>query len=200
MSFAPNLLDALGQRIVRDRDTGPALVHHLIAPNHSAAMGHEKSEYGCCTRSKEFPMKTCHPPTAATLKLINAVACALALAMPAAPIHAGGHEQLFQHAVHQYKAGRYSEAYGKFIELANHGDSDAAHIALFMHKYGPTLYGSWWDADPTDLAQWSTLLRDKGGRLQPVFVPDPYAISPREKAAALKSGALGVARKQASRP
>ena len=82
------------------------------------------------------------PPAAAALKLINAVACALALAVPAAPIHAGGHEQEFQQAVQQYKAGRYSQAYGKFIALANHGDPDAAHIALFMHKYGPTLYGS----------------------------------------------------------
>ena len=66
MSFAPNLLDALVQRIVRDDDTGPDLVHHLIAPDHAAAKGHEKSDYGCCTRSKELPMKTCrHPPAAA---------------------------------------------------------------------------------------------------------------------------------------
>lgn len=146
-------------------------------------------------------MKTCrHPPAAAALKLINAVACALALAVPAAPIHAGGREQQFQHAVQQYKAGRYSEAYGKFIALANHGDPDAAHIALFMHKYGPTLYGSWWDADPTDVAQWSTLIRDQGGRLQPVFVPGSYAITPREKAAVLKSGAPAGPGNPAPRP
>lgn len=134
------------------------------------------------------------------MKLINAMACALALGVPAAPIHAGGHEQQFQYAVQQYKAGRYSVAYGRFMALANQGDPDAAHVALFMNKYGPTLYGAWWDADPTDVAQWSTLIRDQGGRLQSVFVPDPYAVAARKKAAVLKTGTPAGPKTQAPRP
>lgn len=114
--------------------------------------------------------------------------------------HAGGHAQQFQYAVQEYKAGRYSAAFGRFMALANQGDPDAAHVALFMNKYGPTLYGAWWDADPTDVAQWSTLIRDHRGRLQPVFVPDPYAPAARNKVASVKTSALAGRKAEASRP
>jgi hypothetical protein len=133
------------------------------------------------------------------MKWLKAAACALALGVPTAPVHAGGHEQQFQRGMQQYRAGHFSAAYGAFVALANQGDPDAAHIALFMNKYGPLLYGSWWDADPNDVAQWSALIRDRGGRLQPVFVPDPYAIAAKKKPAALKSGTLAGAGGQASR-
>jgi hypothetical protein len=122
------------------------------------------------------------------LRWMKGMGCAMALAVPAVPIHASPHEQQFQYAVQQYKAGRYSVAFGRFVALANRGDPDAAHFALFMNKYGPTLYGSWWDADPTEVAHWSTLVRDQQGRLQPVYVPDPYAIA-KSKPAAPKSHA-----------
>ena len=62
-----------------------------------------------------------------------------------APAHAAGRE--FQDAAAQYQAHRYSDAYGRFIALADNGDAEAARIVLFMHQYGALLYGSHWDLD-----------------------------------------------------
>lgn len=117
-----------------------------------------------------------------------ALACVLALGAAQARSPGGGHEQQFQQAVQLYKEGRYSAAFGRFAMLANKGDADAAHIALFMNKFGPTLYGAWWDADPTDVSDWASLIREPGGRMQPVFVPDPYALPARKRQAVFKVG------------
>ena len=80
----------------------------------------------------------------------------------------------FDEAARQYRAGRFSDSYGRFMALANTGDVDAAHIALFMNRYGPQLYGSYWDAAPHEIERWASLIRDRAGRPQPVFVSDPY--------------------------
>lgn len=82
-------------------------------------------------------------------------------------------ERAFAEAVAQYRSGRFSAAYGQLTALANEGDVDAARIALFMHRYGATLYGSHWDASPEDLDDWRQLAASGRGRPAPVFQPPP---------------------------
>ena len=79
----------------------------------------------------------------------------------------------FNEAVEQYQRGRWADAYGRFIALANDGDRDAARIALFTLRYGPRLYGSHWDASPNDVEEWEKLVTQgpKTFRATPVFKP-----------------------------
>lgn len=82
-------------------------------------------------------------------------------------------DQEFDAAVRSYRAGRTSEAFGQFQDLANRGDVDAARIALFLSAYGPLLYGKHWDVLPAQAAYWTQLVRNSGtsARAQPEFVP-----------------------------
>jgi hypothetical protein len=82
-------------------------------------------------------------------------------------------ERAFADAVAQYQAGRYSAAYGRLTALANEGDVDAARIAIFMYRYGATLYGSHWDASPEELDDWRQLAASGRGRAAPAFQPAP---------------------------
>ncbi|MEI8159063.1 MAG: hypothetical protein WCH60_19570 [Burkholderiales bacterium] len=63
----------------------------------------------------------------------------------------------FSQAMGYYELGKWPAAYGKFAVLADHGDADAARIALFMHRFGPRLYGSAWDASEYQLEHWLQL-------------------------------------------
>lgn len=125
---------------------------------------------------------------------LAALVAAVTLAMaPAA--HANGAkaavDREFQEAVQQYHAGRTAEAFGRFIALANRGDVDAARIALFMHGYGPLLYGKHWEAGREDIEYWQNLVRNSSAasaRAQPDFVP--LAVAPaRGKARQVRTAA-----------
>ena len=83
-------------------------------------------------------------------------------------------ERDYLEAVAQYRSGRMSDAYGRFMILAVEGDSDAARIVLYMYKFGPVLYGAHWDAHPHDIADWTQLARNSSGRPEPVFRPEGY--------------------------
>ena len=61
----------------------------------------------------------------------------------------------FADAAESLKAGRHAEAYGRFVALADEGDFNAARIALVLHRYGPEVFGSDWDASPEQLAEWT---------------------------------------------
>ncbi len=74
-------------------------------------------------------------------------AAAFATAAPAAQLHAL--------AVDAFRAGRFPEAYGRFVRLADQGDAEAARLALWMYRRGPTLFGREWDATPEQLERWS---------------------------------------------
>jgi hypothetical protein len=74
----------------------------------------------------------------------------------------------FESALADFSAGRYSMAYGRFVEAANHGDSDAARFALFMVRYGPIAYGKHWSASPEEFSLWSELSQVVG-RPVPAF-------------------------------
>ena len=80
-------------------------------------------------------------------------------------------ESEYDAAVTSFRAGRTSEAFGQFMSMANHGDVDAARIALFMYNYGHALYGKDWDVLPSAIAAWSDLLRTASatGRQLPAF-------------------------------
>jgi hypothetical protein len=60
----------------------------------------------------------------------------------------------FAAALHQYKGGHWSAAYGRFMALADEGHPRAALIALQMLKHGPALYDSAWSAAPSQVASW----------------------------------------------
>lgn len=63
-------------------------------------------------------------------------------------------ESTFADAAESLRAARFAEAYGRFVQLADGGDVDAARIALLMHRYGPEVFGSAWDASAEQLERW----------------------------------------------
>jgi hypothetical protein len=87
-------------------------------------------------------------------------------------------EREYSQAVHQFKAGRRSEAFGRFIALANRGDVDAARIALHLYTYGAELYGTQWDAAPGDIAYWNTLVRNSPSAGRPEPESKPFVAQP----------------------
>lgn len=95
---------------------------------------------------------------------VTAVLLGISLPSGAADVAQGGYDQ----AITAFRAGRTSEAFGQFQELANHGDVDAARIALFMISYGPSLYGKQWDALPVQLDRWNRLVQASGTAARPI--------------------------------
>jgi hypothetical protein len=87
-------------------------------------------------------------------------------------------EREYADAVRSFRAGRTSEAFGQFIDLANRGDVDSARVALFMHSYGPVLFGKQWDASPQDVAYWGNLVRNSGTSARPLAEFQPAILSP----------------------
>jgi hypothetical protein len=61
----------------------------------------------------------------------------------------------FADAAASLRHGRYADAYGRFVRLADEGDIDAARVALVMHALGPRLFGSAWDATAEQLMEWT---------------------------------------------
>ena len=106
-----------------------------------------------------------------SLRRFAVAACVAAAMLPALawPVATQAGERDYQEAIRVYRSGRLSEAFGRFVLLAHAGDQDSARIALFMHKYGPTLYGGYWDLAPHEVAAWSSLLTHQNGREEPVL-------------------------------
>jgi hypothetical protein len=103
---------------------------------------------------------------------VGACCAFLALTQLAAlPAHADGRQRAFDDAAAQYRAGRTADAFGRFLQLADAGDPDAARIVLFLLRYGPMLHGSYWDALPDDIAYWNELADSSLGRNPPPFRP-----------------------------
>ena len=61
----------------------------------------------------------------------------------------------FADAAESLRNGRYADAYGRFVRLADEGDIDAARMALVMHALGPRAFGSTWDASVEQLVEWT---------------------------------------------
>ena len=77
-------------------------------------------------------------------------------------------------AVASFQQGRFSEAYGRFIALANAGHAPAAERALFMAQNSTDLFGKDWDVTQEELTAWSALV----GRPAPVLQPRTYPRAP----------------------
>ena len=102
-------------------------------------------------------------------------------------------EREYEDAVRSFRTGRLAEAFGQFMALANRGDVDSARVALFMHSYGPVLYGKQWDAGPENVAYWSTLVRNSGTSARPMPEFQPTVLSPgkgKAKPAPVRARAL----------
>jgi hypothetical protein len=106
------------------------------------------------------------------LKWIPAVLLAVTLHVPGARAqHAPGlAERLHANAVASFRQARFSEAYGRFIGLADAGHVPAAEMALWMFANGPTLFGKDWDSNPEQLAAWAQL----AGQPAPTMVGRAY--------------------------
>jgi len=61
----------------------------------------------------------------------------------------------FAAAAESLRTGRHAEAYGRFVTLAEEGDADAGRIALVMHRFGPAIFGSSWDASVEQIEEWT---------------------------------------------
>jgi hypothetical protein len=87
-------------------------------------------------------------------------------------------------ATAEFQGGRWSAAYGSFVELANQGNRDAARIALFMNRYGPDLFKTRWAATDEELQAWARLATSRN-KLDPEYVAgDPPVGAPRTPAKA----------------
>lgn len=85
---------------------------------------------------------------------VNAACFALVLCMNGA---VAAPDPAYAEAVQEYRAGRWSSAFGRFITLANDGNVESARFALFMQLHGRALYGSDWDASEEDIELWSRM-------------------------------------------
>jgi hypothetical protein len=57
-------------------------------------------------------------------------------------------------ALDLFRRARFSEAYGRFIELAAVGHPASARYAVWMCENGTALFGVPWDCAPHELEEW----------------------------------------------
>jgi len=57
-------------------------------------------------------------------------------------------------ALDMFRRARFSEAYGRFIELAALGHPVSARYAIWMCENGTPLFGVAWDCAPHELEDW----------------------------------------------
>jgi hypothetical protein len=122
--------------------------------------------------------------------------CALvAVALLAFNLSAGAAspvEREYEQAVRSFRAGRLSDAFGRFVDLANRGDVDSARIALFLQSYGPVLYGKDWDAGPDNVAYWNLLIRNSGTSARPLPEYPATLLTPGKKPRTLPPRSVGT--------
>ena len=74
-------------------------------------------------------------------------------------------DKLHANAVSSFQQGRFPEAYGRFIALADAGHPPAADMALFMAQNSTAVFGKDWDVTQEQLTAWAALT----GRTAPVL-------------------------------
>jgi len=88
---------------------------------------------------------------------LSAVALALLMtSMPLAaspPRHA---ERMHALALESFRSGRFPEAYGRFVALAQTGHAASARYALWMCEQGVSLFGKNWDCTQDEVAEWAS--------------------------------------------
>jgi hypothetical protein len=80
-------------------------------------------------------------------------------------------DKLQAHAVASFQQARFSEAYGRFMALADAGHAPAAELALFMAQNSTAVFGKDWDVSQEQLTAWAALT----GRPAPVLQARLYA-------------------------
>jgi hypothetical protein len=95
-------------------------------------------------------------PTAAAAVFAGALAVAV-VEVAAAPLvpPPTASDALHARAVESFRVGRYAEAYGRLVALANAGHGAAARQALWMCLNGPSLFGRDWDCSPQQVEAWA---------------------------------------------
>lgn len=84
-------------------------------------------------------------------------------------------DRLHANAVEMFRQGRFPEAYGRFIQLANSGHPASARYALWMCEHGPALFGKEWDCAPHEIEDWARL----AGVPAPSIFAGPAPATPR---------------------
>ena len=79
-------------------------------------------------------------------------------------------ERLHANAVDSFRQGRFSEAYGRMMSLADAGYPPSAQVALWMYANGPTLFGKDWDSNQEQLTAWAQV----AGQPAPTMVARVY--------------------------
>jgi hypothetical protein len=108
------------------------------------------------TRSN--PPQACGSPAWFRRRSLLSMVASILMALPAAPALAGPPSAIDRphaRAVEAFRHGRFAEAYGRFIELANAGHPHAARYALWMCENGLPLFGRDWDCAPHEVEDWS---------------------------------------------
>lgn len=105
-------------------------------------------------------------------------AAVLVLACHAPAVHAQPAptlaDRLHANATASFREARFSEAYGRFMSLADAGHAPAAEQALWMYRHGPSLFGKDWDSSQEQLTAWARL----AGQPAPTMVASHYAKAP----------------------
>ena len=70
-----------------------------------------------------------------------------------------GLEPAHQQALESFRRARFSEAYGRFIKLAEAGHPASARYAIWMCENGLGLFGVMWDCAPQELEDWAQVAR-----------------------------------------
>lgn len=65
-----------------------------------------------------------------------------------------GDDARFAEALRLYQGSRWSEAYMRFVALADGGHQEAARIAMVMLRHGREMHKARWTAAPSQVAQW----------------------------------------------
>jgi hypothetical protein len=108
----------------------------------------------------------------ATLKWIPAALLVLGCHVPAAFAQPapGAAERLHANAAASFRQARFSEAYGRFVALADAGHEPSARMALWMYQNDSMLFGKDWDSSPEQLTAWARL----SGQPAPTMVASAY--------------------------
>lgn len=114
---------------------------------------------------------------AASTMLATVTAACLSAPAAAQSSHA---DRWHARAVESFRHGRFSEAYGRFVELAEVGHPASARYALWMCEHGLELFGKDWDCAPHQIQDWA----GAANMVAPVIGARHYAATSVPRAAA----------------
>lgn len=73
----------------------------------------------------------------------------------AVPAGVDAPDEHFEAAVALYERHRWAPAYEMLCRLADRGDAPSSKLALLMLRYGASLYGTSFTAQPEQIARWA---------------------------------------------